>query len=468
MADLERTIQIIFNGDDRISETIRKVDNRLNDLNTVAVNVATPFAHLTDVILKVDAALGLLAAGGLIYAYKKSVDFESATVDLQKVIDKEPEKLGAAQKAAMELSAQYGESSSKILQSTANFVQAGFTVDESMKLTKNALNLVIAGDIEASQASELLVAALKGFKAPASDAARLIDVLNEVSNKYATNTEELARGMAGIAPIAKIMGFSFEETAGILTPVIEVFRSGDEAAIALKTGLLKLLDDSEPVRKALAQIGVSQKDSNGHLRSGRDILMDVAKAFHTVDENQKLFLTKEIVGIEQSARMVEVFNNLSKSAEITAVAMNAAVSASQEVQIRLASSESVLKRFATGFENLGVIVGDQFSISVTKAVSGGVEIENSLQKIVSDRTFKPIFDAFNSFSDKLGIFLSGVAKAMPEAFKNVNFNPLIDAFGSLGDEIKSFFGDLDLTKPDDYSGLICQDQFFNFCSIFLN
>jgi TP901 family phage tail tape measure protein len=96
------------------------------------------------------------------------------------------------------------------------------------------------------------------------------------------------------------MGFSMEETAGILTPVIEIFRSGDEAAVALKTGLLKLIDDTKPVQEALASIGVSQTDANGALRSGKDILLDVSKAFQTLDEDQKLFVTQQLVGIEQA------------------------------------------------------------------------------------------------------------------------------------------------------------------------
>jgi TP901 family phage tail tape measure protein len=44
-----------------------------------------------------------------------------------------------------------------------------------------------------------------------------------VSNKYATDVKQLGLGMSKLAPIAKTMGLSFEETAGILTPVIEVF-----------------------------------------------------------------------------------------------------------------------------------------------------------------------------------------------------------------------------------------------------
>jgi len=454
MASLEKTVAIIFKGDDRITKTLKNIKGGLGSLNSVIQDIAAPLASLGDGILKADAALGAMAVGSLAYAYAKSMSFETAMVELKKVVGDYPEILDAAKVAAFELSDQYGESSSEILLSTANFKQAGFDIADSLTLTKNALDLVIAGDMEAATASEVLIAALKGFKAPASEAGKLIDILNEVSNNYATNVEQLAIGMSKISPIANKMGFSFEETAGILTPVIEIFRSGDEAAVALKTGLLKLIDDSKPVREALKSIGVSQKDANGNLRSGRDILFDVSKAFQTLSQDKKLFLTQQLVGIHQAGRMVEVFDSLTKTTEITSVALRAAGSAAKEVEARLESSEVQVKRFKAAFENLAITVGDQFKMAANEAIAGGTKIENTLKDMINDGTFEPLFVALNEFSTRLGNFLDGVAEAMPEAFEKVDWDGLIDSLGSLGKEISGFFGALDLTDPDDLARAI--------------
>ena len=454
MSNVSRIIDIVFVGTDEVSGTIDSVSGNMSDLGNRIEAIAEPLAGFADDILKVDAALMAVAAGGLVYAFAKSAEFEAATIELQKVIGDEIALLGDAQKAALDLSTTYGETSSAILLSTANFKQAGFTVEESLTLTKNAMDLVVAGSIDASTSSELLIATLKGFKEPASEAARLVDILNEVSNNYATDVEQLAIGMATLSPIADKMGFTFEETAGVLTPVIEVFRSGGEAAIALKTGLLKLIDDSKPVAEALASIGVSQKDANGELRSGKDILFDVATAFNTAEESDKLFLAQQLVGIHQAGRMVEVFNGLALSTEVTAVAMGAAGSAALEVAARLESAEVAVNRFQVGFENLGIIVGDQFRVATVEAIDGATEIELALQGIVSSGTFSPVFDALNEFSSSFGDYLRGIAGAMPEAFEEVDFDEFLDAFGSLGDEFKSFMSELDLTKPEDLAKAI--------------
>ena len=453
MADLQKTIEIIFGGVDRVSTVVNAIDRNVSQMAAGIGGATAPLASLHDGLLKTEAAAAALAAGGLALAYAKSVEFEGAIIELEKVLGEgELGGLESAKQAALELSETYGESATEILASTANFKQAGFDLEESMGLAKTAMDLVIAGGVDAAAASDLLVASLKGFKEPATEAGRLVDILNEVSNNYATDVEQLARGMAGLSPIANQMGLSMEETAGILTPVIEVFRSGDEAAVALKTGLLKLVDDAKPVRAALASIGVSQTDANGALRSGKDILMDVATAFQGLDQNQKLFVTQQLVGIEQSARMVEVFDQLSKTTEITQTALKAAGSAGEEVAKRLASAEVQIGVFKTTFENLATVVGDQFKAAATEAIAGGSQIAQALRESVEGGAFDAVFDAFNDFFDDLAKTLRGMADVLPEALEGVDFSRFVESLRGVVGEAEglfdAFFGDVDLTTPE--------------------
>jgi len=458
MADLEKTIQIIFYGDDQVGKTITGISGSLDSLGSKAASATQPLADLAESAVKLEAALAALVVGGLVLAYKAASDFETATVELKKVIGDQADQLGVAQAAALKLSDTYGESATSILGSTAEFKQAGFDISDAMTLTSDAMDLVIAGGLGAAQSSEILIAILKGFKAPATDARVALDILNEVSNKFATDVEQLGTGMAALSPVAKTMGFSMAETAGILTPVIEIFRSGDEAAVALRTGLLSLIDDSKPVAAALKNIGVSQYDANGSLRSGKDILTDVATAFQTLEENQKLYITTQLVGKNQAARMVEVFNGLAKSTEVTAVAMNSAGSAAAEVADRLASSEVAVNRYKQSFVNMGIEVGQEFITAATGAVSGATEINNALARAVDAGTFEPIFDMIRGFGDSLATDLKAIAAALPEAFELIEWDPLLDSVRGLGGEIKdlfeAFFGDIDLTTPEGLSQVI--------------
>ena len=380
-------IKVTTRGVGETNKAIARIGTKFERLKRDVFGAGSALGKLRGSMGKFASAVGplgiALGAGGIGAAMAKSVSefvkFEDALLDLQKVMGAGEGSAKQFTVAVDELAVKYGVASSSVLQGVANFKQAGFRIKESFGLQKAALDLVIAGDLEAAEASELLVSALKGFKAPASEATRLIDIMNEVSNKYATDLKELGTGMATIAPIANMMGFSFEETAGVLTPVIEVFRSGNEAAIALKTGLLRLVSDQKPVQEALAALGISQKDVNGELRSGKDILNDVAGAFVGLSEEQKIYFTSQLVGIQQAGRMVEVFNGLSKSTEITKTALNSAGSAAVEVGLRLDSTGKNIDRFKTAFNNLARDIGEAFSPALLASMEGFRQIFEDLK-----------------------------------------------------------------------------------------
>lgn len=447
MADLKKTIEIIFSATDKTASGIQSSAGAIQSFGQSVQSVTSPIAGFTSTLIKAELAVGALAVGLGAIAFNQSVAFESATLDLAKVLDSTEGSVESFTAEMSNLALEFGVASTELIQSQANFVQAGFSARDSANLVRDSLNLVIAGDIEAAEASELLIASLKGFNAPASEAARLTDILNEVSNNYATNVKELAIGMAGISPIASQMGFSFEETAGILTPVIEVFRSGSQASIALKTGLLRLVDDAKPVQDALASIGVAQRDANGNLRSGKDILADVSVAFQSADENQKLFLTSQLVGIDQAARMVKVFDGLAQSNEITATGLNSSGSAAKEVAIRLASAEAQINRARVAFSQLAVAIGNEFRTELTGVISGVSELAQSFRDVVRDGGLDPLFDLLRPNLEELERTLRAIAKNLPEAFSGVDFTKLADSFGELGGSLGELFG-VDLTTVD--------------------
>ena len=452
MADVLKEVRIMFEGTDNVSKVIDGLSGKLDDFGGQVQKVTQPLADMAATVLKTEAALAALAVGGLVLAFNESKKFEAAQIELQKVLGDEASRLDEARQKTIDLSDQYGESSTSIIGSMAGWKQAGYDLNDSMMLTKTTMDLVIAGNISAANATEILIGALKGFQSPAKDAADLVDVLNEVSNNYGTNAEQLGIGIAKLSPIARQMGMDFAQTAGVLTPIIEIFRSGSEAADALKTALARMVDDRKPTIDTLTAIGVSQKDLNGNLKSGYAILLEVAAAFEKLTPEQQFYHAQNLVGIEQAGRLVAVLSNLDSALEVTRVAYGAQGSALAEVQIRLASAEVAVNKFIAAAQNLAIAVGDQFRLAAVEAIKGGTDIEIALRNMVNSGTFAPIFDFIKEFAVKLGADLKEIAKVMPEAFQKVDWQPLINSLGNLGEQIKGLFvavfGDIDLTTAE--------------------
>jgi TP901 family phage tail tape measure protein len=345
---------------EKMTAKIKRNNKELRGANKGLIN---SFAKLKTKI----ATVAVVLAGAFgVKAVGEAIKFEDALLDLQKVLS---DTDGDAQQfvgTADQLSGVFGVSSATILQSAADFKQAGFDINESFDLTNNALKLVVASELELAEASELVVLTLNGFKAPASEAARLTNILNATSTKYATNVTQLGLGMRDIAGIAKKMGFTFEETAGLLVPVIEVFGSGTEAAQALKSGLLKLISTQKPVVDELTRLGIHQRELNeltgeytGKLRSGKDILLDVSKAFQTMDENQKIATTGILAGILQAGKMSEVFDGMGLSVEVTNNALTDTDSINKEVATRLSATSTQVDRLKVAFNNMAREIGTE-------------------------------------------------------------------------------------------------------------
>ena len=390
-----------------------KLKKNSTELRTTTNSIGKAFSGLKTKIVAVGA---IIATAFGIKAIGEAIKFEDAILDLQKVLSDTDGDAQQFADTAKELAITFGVSAAEVLQSAADFKQAGFDINEAFLLTNASLKLVVASELEASEASELLVRILNGFKAPASEANRLINVLNATSEKYATNVVELGIGMKDLAGIAKKAGFSFEETAGLLVPVISVFGSGSEAAQALKSGLLKLISTQKPVIDELTRLGIHQRELNeqtgeytGKLRSAKDILLDVSKAFQSMGENQKLVTTGILAGTLQAGRMSEVFDGMGLSVEVTNTALKNTDSINKEVATRMSATGVQINRLTTAFNNMAQEIGTE----ALPTIKAAIDVLIPLFRILSSfgiRTVLEVQKAWLQLSTSINDSIIGIAK----------------------------------------------------------
>lgn len=401
-----------------------------------------PLADAAKNTLALSAAITGVASYMAGQAYQSAVSYESALADLAKVIDGGLESAKGYGQQLNQMALQYGQNGQQLVQAMANFVQAGYDADKAFSLVEQSVKLMIAGEVAAGEASQQLVSILKGFQEPADQAGRAVDILNEVSNKYATNVKELATGMAAISPIAQQMGFSMEETASLLTPVIEVYQSGSEAADALKTGLQKLADNAKPVKDALASIGVSQIDLNGNMRSGKEIFLDVAKGLVGLTDAQKQYVIGQLVGIEQAGRMSQVFNNLASYLDIANTAMSASGSAIKEVNARLGTSEVSNQRATESFRQLGVTLGNVLKPQITGVIDATGNLAKAFDGAVKSGDLAPLLNVIKPQVAAVENLFQAMAANLDGALAGVDWTPLVNGLKALSGEFGEAFAAL--------------------------
>jgi len=452
MADLKKTVELIFNGTDKTGSAIASVGRNLDSLTDKAGSITGPLANAADSILKLEAALVAAGAAVLAFATKEAVTFEAALIDLQKVMDESEGSASDYSDTFSDLSSRFGVNAAAIVQSAADFRQAGFDIDDSLTLVEQSLLAVNAADLTTQQSSELLIGTLAGFQAPASEAARLLDVLNAVSNNAGASVEQLGDGFKILSPVAKTLGLSFEETAALLTPVVEVTRSGSESANALRTAISNLIKPTKERKELLEdELGI-QLEVNGQRRDTKDVLYDLIDATQDLDNNEKQRVATVIAGAEQMSRFLAVLNNAERSEEILKVAMESSGSALEEFEVKTASAEFALKQLNAAFTTAAATAGLEYIDQTKNVADATTNLMDSFREAIQGDNADVLFSALRTGLDDLAERINIIAENLPEAFEGVDLAGLLDAFGDLGGELqdsfKAIFGDIDLTTVE--------------------
>jgi len=459
MATVQSVIEIVFNGIDNASDTAEGLVKSFDDLNSAAADVAEPFADLADQLAVVQGVM--LAVAGVIgtLAYKEAVAFESSLVGLQKQMDANEGSAKEFSATLETLAVKYGTNANELVESTADFKAASFDLGTSVQLVEQSLKLMIAGDVNAAQATDILKNSLAGFgienDKAAESANRIADVLNKVADISEGGFQDLAEGFAQLAPIAKLTGQSFEEVAASLSVVIDAGNSGAEAANGLKSAYLSLVKPAADAQEVMKGLGVTFDAAGKPIGSVKDIITTMIPSWMKLTDEQKLFTAATVAGKEQAGKFVALMDEWQTVMDRVKVANESAGgSIDTEVTIRLKSAVAQINSTNEAWRQFLRALGDQTQVNITGVVSSIGELGIAFKNIIDSGGLDPLFDLLRPQLANLEEMVRTVAKNLPEAFEGIDFGGLVKAFENLGIESKkaleALFGPI---KLDTVEGL---------------
>lgn len=439
---------------------VKSLGESFNELTGNLESATQPLADLTTSMLAVESVVVALGAAFVKAGVEDATEFESALTDLAKVLGDQEGTVDAYVPKIKELSAAFGESAIDTAKMAASLKEAGFTADEvfgadgGMGLAESVLTAVKVSSLDASEASEVFVRTLSGFMAPAEEASHLLDILNTTSQTSGASFGDLAEAFGRVGPVASAAGLSFEETAGLLVPLVEQFQSGEIAGTAFNSILLKMGDDTDSTVAAFNALGVAQTDLNGAMRPAGEILEDLAKKWPELTKEQQLYYAGELVGLEQAPKLQAILSDYPKVLEATETAFQSSGSAVKELAIAMESAEEKFNKASVNFENLSIAVGEKFKPAMAEAASSAGTLAQAIADLIDDGGLDPFFNAITPLIDELATDLKGIAEALPAAFEGVDWTGLEDAIQNIAEAFGEMFGELDLTQPEDLEQVI--------------
>ncbi len=274
----------------RIGETTRSIQQQSGQFKKTgglftSVNKAVSNSF-RQVGLAIGVAFGARAIastiGGAIKIFK---DFQQANADLASILGKTRSEISELTEDAKRLGAVTVFTASEITSLQVAFAKLGFSTEEILNATEATSQLAAATGEDLAQAALVTGKVIRGFGLDASETQRVVDVLAKTLTSTATiGLAEFEVSMAKIAPIAKGLGFTLEETSSLLGVLRDSGLDASIAGTSLRSIFLKLADANGDLAKALGGPVKSLDEFIPALKELQEKGIDVAGALELTDK----------------------------------------------------------------------------------------------------------------------------------------------------------------------------------------
>jgi TP901 family phage tail tape measure protein len=238
---MAKKIKLVFEvqGAEGAENKTKKVDSALGDLAKKAGAVTVAF----------------LGAGKLRDAFQTATrvgsEFEQNIKNLSVIAGATGGKLRQLEQSALKLGGSTKFTASEVANLQIEFSKLGFTSDEILDVTEGTLNLSTAFGLDLATSASVAGSTLRAFGLDASETTRLTDVMATSFGSTALDMDKFANSMSFVAPVAKVAGFSLEETTAILGTLANAGISGSMAGTSLRQVFLELSNENSKLAKRL-------------------------------------------------------------------------------------------------------------------------------------------------------------------------------------------------------------------------
>lgn len=320
---------------------------------------------------------GLAAAGAA--SIKLGSDFEAGMSRVKAISGATEEEFAALNEQAKQLGADTAFSASQAAEGMENLASAGFSVEEITAAMPGLLDLAAASGEDLAASSEIAASAIRAFGLEADDAGHVADVL--AANANMTNAAVVDTGYAFkyVAPIAKSLGISMEETAASIGILSNAGIKGEQAGTVLRGAMTRLVKPTEAAANAAEALGVSFFDSSGTMKPLSTIIGDLQKSTANLSDEQKNAYLSTIFGTEALSGMLALIDagpeQLTELTQAYETCDGAAADAAATMQDNL---KGAIEGLSGSAESLGITIYESMAEPLKEAAKQGTDYVNQL------------------------------------------------------------------------------------------
>jgi len=290
------------------------------------------------------------------------MELDKSLVNFNKVADVTEGQLQNITDRAFDMGKGLAQTGTAVIDATTDFVQAGYNIEDSLTMAKNAMVLMNVGEVELADSTDVLISATENYNLTAEESIAVADKLNEVSNTTSAEVGNLADGLQRTAGQLAQTGTTLDENLGLLAAGFTTLRNMEKVSSGLITIASRLNRvDSETgelnaefpkLEKTFNQIGMTLLDSNGELKSTYDILQELSKVYPKLNSLQQANLNFLVSGSRQGNVLTAILNEFNIAEQAVTDSLNSQNSAMTENEARIDSIDGKLRTLQSSWQQM--------------------------------------------------------------------------------------------------------------------
>lgn len=304
---------------------------------------------------------------------------------------------------------------------------AGYDAATSVDMLPNVLNLASAGNMDLARASDMVTDTQTAFGISLERTTQMVDEMAKASSTGNTSVEQLGDAFLVVGGLAQEMNGgmvtladgttaevdNIQELEIALTAMANAGIKGSEAGTHMRNMLLKLSSPTEDGYKAFEQLGVSVFDSEGKMRSLKDIMGDLNTAMEGLTQEEKLQAISDIFNTRDVASAEALMNAVGEDWDaIGQSILNAEGAASAMAETQLDNLAGDVTLWKSALEGAQIAISDQLTPSLREFVQFGT---SGLSEITQAFQAGGLSGAMEAFGGVLSDGLNMVITMLPDA-----------------------------------------------------
>ena len=444
MADLSKTIEIIFGGVDNLSSVTKGLSSEFADFDSKVQGVAAPVGNFTENLLKTEAAVLALGIAMVGVSIDQAGKFKGSIEEIGTLFNGTAEEVALLETSIKDYARNSTSSITEITEATYIAISTGTEWTEVNLALASSEELAVVGATDLATATGALSRTMNAYGLSADEAQRVSEALFTTVQNGDLTMEDLAANIGKVATTAHGAGVDLETLLAAVSAVTIAGVSTAESMTLLKALFKSLASPSAELTEALG--GMSLETNT--LQEIMSLLAE--KTGGSLEEFTKLFPS-----IEASQAAMILGNDAAGAFSSTLEAMNektGKLSLNYEKMSETFSriNQTLVNNLKLTLIDAGIPLLDEYGTAV-KAITG---LLGSIGDGLTSPNFDSVYNAVDAFVLEFSSKIDEIATALPEAMAQIDFDDLIRAFQDVGGEIGSafdeIFGDeLDLSKPED-------------------